>query len=105
MWQITAYWFALVCSGVDFWKDPPSKENNCNLDHHDMHGIDQYGENYNLHDDAWGRLKKHPFSFFHHWVNLATSYMETPHQEPIAKLTGAIMLVYGLLMFALGWLI
>ncbi len=106
MLQILAYWFSLVCSGVDFWKDPPDKSDNCNLDHWSMHGWTSEDEvGHVSKHDAWARVKKHPFSFFHHWVNFATSYMETPAQEPVAKLTGAIMLVYGFAMFGLGALV
>ena len=53
-------------------------------------------------DDVWRRIKEHPTSFLHDWVNVATSYMESPRQEYAAKPTGFIMIVLNVVSFLGG---
>ena len=89
MKHILALVFAMVCSGVDFLKDPPDKADLWLLRHESMR-------------DAWDRVRRNPFSFFHDWVNVLTSYLETPAQEPPAKLIGFIYLVTSALAFLAG---
>jgi hypothetical protein len=89
-------WFALLCSGIDFpitaAVDKSFRADNYALEHSTM-------------ATAWQRVANNPWSFLHHWVNLVTSWYETPRQEVTAKATGWIMILHGIVCAGVGILI